>query len=189
MGLLYQFPVSTEEKDYYLKDNDRIEIKSYGLPIIFWFYYLAVMVVMLFLFIAVWEPLMKLLSYPDVFSQLIAYSLLILIFAIPIILLSFFFYEKTITRHNQKIIIRYKLFGYCFKERSLDLTDGQVRLNHFLDSPNMARIKGDNQMRGFQNKGYFEIFYISANQKVLIDRSSRKIDLEKMLKLLKLDIL
>lgn len=186
MGLLYQFPVSEDETDYYQETNQEITIKSYGLPHIFWFYYLGIMIVMTLLAVAIWKPLIKLFSYPDILSQFLAISLLILIVFLPIVLLSFFFYEKVLIKKDNNLIMKYKIFGFSFKTRILNLTDGKVELNHFLDSPNMARIKGDNQMRGFQNKGYFEIFYISANQKVLVDRSSRKIDLEKLKTLLKL---
>ena len=32
MGLLYQFPISSDENEYYNEADNRIELRSYGLP-------------------------------------------------------------------------------------------------------------------------------------------------------------
>ena len=54
-----------------------------------------------------------------------------------------------------------------------------------MDSPNVARLKLQEGTQGFQNKGYF-ILWLKVNDKtkVLVDRHSRKVDLEKLKALL-----
>jgi hypothetical protein len=49
-----------------------------------------------------------------------------------------------------------------------------------MDSPNMAKIYNKDELKGFENKGYFELRVLSGGQKILIDRHSRKADLLKM---------
>ena len=54
-----------------------------------------------------------------------------------------------------------------------------------MDSPNVAKMQQDPTMKGFENKGYFQLFARNEVGKlVLIDRSSRKADLKKMVELL-----
>lgn len=187
MGLLYQFPISIDEENYVVQENDQLTLKSYGLPIIFWFYFLGSMIIFSFLTLGVMKPLRKLLTYPDPINQLIGYSLIFLLISIPLTLIAFFFYEKRLTRFKDHFGIGHHLFGFKFKQQNFSLKDIKVSLDHFLDSPNMARMQNVPGTKGFQNKGYFELYLVTKeNRKVLIDRSSRKIDLEKIKDLLSL---
>lgn len=186
MGLLYQFPINNDEKDYYRKDDQKITIKSYGLPVIFWLYFAGTMMVFFFLTLGVMDPLKKLLSYPDAINQVLGLSMIAILILIPLTMLSFFFYEKRLVKSQSKLTIQYRFFGFTVRKVTIDLNEAKVELGHFLDSPNMARIQNNPQARGFQNKGYFEFYLMAADQKFLIDRSSRKIDLEHLKKLLEL---
>jgi len=47
-----------------------------------------------------------------------------------------------------------------------------------MDSPNMARAQGDEKFKSFQNKGHFELVASNRDHRLIVDRSSRKQDLE-----------
>ena len=50
-----------------------------------------------------------------------------------------------------------------------------------MDSPNVAKVQQDPTMKGFENKGYFHLFARTIKGNLtLVDRSSRKADLKKM---------
>ena len=62
MGLLYVFPVATDEKDFVDIQVDKITLKTYGLPYIFWGYALGICLVILFMFLAIKAPILKLIQ-------------------------------------------------------------------------------------------------------------------------------
>ena len=72
------------------------------------------------------------------------------------------------------------VFGIKFRQKNLNYSDDSLYIKHYMDSPNMARLEGKVDMRGFQNKGYFELWGKFDEKHVQIDRSNRKIDLEKL---------
>jgi len=62
--------------------------------------------------------------------------------------------------------------------------ENQFEIRNYLSSANMARLSVDHNLKGFQNRGYFQLFAINEeNKKILIDRHSRKRDLENILDL------
>jgi hypothetical protein len=185
MGLLYVFPSEIEESDNIKIDSQKVTLRTYGLPYIFWVYALAILTAIFFLGLAVKGPLEKLLSYEDTINYVIGYGLIALLICVPLTLISLFFYEKEITRTNNEITIRHKLFYIPILKKVVSLENKKLEVGHFLDSPNMARIQGGKEAIGFQNKGYFELNIVSDNgQRVFLDRHSRKTDLDKLLKLL-----
>jgi hypothetical protein len=182
---MYLFPVSKDEAHVKIAEN-KITVRTYGLPWIFWGYALASLAVIVGMYLAVKAPLEKLKSVGDGIDQLIYYGLCSTMALIPFTLISFFFFEKKITRENNKLTLSYHLFGIKFWQKTIQLNPtNRFTLNHFLNSPNMARIENKDELSGFQNKGYFELFAINhQNQRILIDRHSRKVDLEKLMHLL-----
>lgn len=187
MGLMYQFPASLEEKDHVVKSQDSITLKTYGLPYIFWGYAAAIMAVVTAMYLAVRGPLMKLLELNSGgVDALIFYSLHLCLLAVPFSILLYFFYEKNLTGQKNKLIITHKFFGIPVKAESYELEpQTPYYIDHFLDSPNMARIKSEEKMVGFQNKGYFELFArVKEAKPILVDRHSRKVDLQKLIELL-----
>ena len=52
MGLLYAFPISREEEDFALIQDEKLILKTYGLPYIFWFYAFSCILVVGFMFMA-----------------------------------------------------------------------------------------------------------------------------------------
>lgn len=187
MGLLYPFPVSKEESDFVSEDANSITLKSYGLPYIFWGYAVCVIAVVVLMFVGIKGPVLKLVSLGDETDSTLGYALLSIIGLAPVVILSFFFYEKRIIAKKNQLILQHRLFWLPvftekFEVKSLD----QFSIEAHIDSPNVARLKAQEGTQGFQNKGYFILWLKETDKKrIIVDRHSRKVDLEKLLELLK----
>lgn len=182
MGLMYVFPVGEDETDFVKKDHGTLTLKTYGLPYIFWFYALCTITMIFFMFLGVKEPVLKLVSMGDDTDALLGYSLLTFIGFLPVIILAFFFYEKRIIKNKNQLSLIHKVYGITvFSEKfQLEKSD-DLSVEAFIDSPNVARMNSRQDNVGFQNKGYFVLWLKSADgKKILIDRHSRKADLEKL---------
>lgn len=186
MGLMYVFPVSNDETDFVLRDGDKITLKSYGLPYIFWFYAFCAVAMVFFMFLAIQAPVLKLIELGDDTDATLGYSLLTILGISPLVIFSFFFFEKRLVREGNKLSMEYRLAGLkFFSETFLLENDDELVVESFLDSPNVARMKNTPEATGFQNKGYFVLWLKSKEgRKILIDRHSRKVDLEKLRQLL-----
>ena len=186
MGLMYVFPISTEEEDFVIKDEGSLTLKTYGLPYIFWIYGICIISVILFMFLAIKEPVFKLISLGDGQDASLGYGLLTFISLLPLSILGFFFYEKRIIKNKFEIKIVHKIFGLNFFSESFILDEEQpFTVSSFLSTPNVARLNSNEENLGFQNKGYF-ILWIKTKEgkKIQIDRHSRKVDLDKLKQLL-----
>lgn len=182
MGLMYVFPVGEDETDFIDKKDGTLTLKTYGLPYIFWIYALCSVALILFMFLGIQEPVLKLIELGDETDATLGYSLLSSIGVTPIIIFSFFFYEKRIIKHKQELKLIHKIFGLSvFSEKFTIGSPDAFKIESFLSSPNVARINNTNDNAGFQNKGYF-VLYLNdkGDRKIQIDRHSRKADLEKL---------
>ena len=188
MGLLYVFPVSLEEEGFAEVKNDTMTLKTYGLPYIFWGYATAILIVIFFMFFAVKSPVLKLISLGDETDALLGYSLLTFIGSLPIIIFGFFFYEKRIIKKHDMLSLEHRIFGIkVFSESFRPDEKNPFSIEAFLDSPNLARIRGGNETTGFQNKGYHILWLNTADGKrINVDRHSRKADLIKLEELLRM---
>lgn len=193
MGLLYPFPVSAEEIDFASVKLDEsgktreVTLKTYGLPYLFWGYAAAILTAIFFLWLAIREPLAKLKTYDDAFDLALVYSLDLLIYVTVISLIAFLFYQKTLQRLTNTLIISHRFFGLTFLKRSYTIRLESFKILHHLDSPNVARLRGGEEERGFQNKGYFTLWVETEDKKYIqIDRHSRKADLSALKALLTL---
>ncbi len=191
MGLMYIFPVNEDEVDrteIILNTNNQdktIVLKTYGLPMVFWSYLAGCLIVIASMWLASRSAIEKLLTYPD--STLVFLGLLVkftLIFT-PILLLGFFFYEKQIHKSKKTLKLVHKVFFITFARKiiNLDATDS-FSVDHFMDSPNVAKIHNTEELKRFENKGYFELHAKSGDKNIFIDRHSRKADLVKLKALL-----
>ena len=90
MGLMYVFPVSEEEADFVKKD-DRLTLKTYGLPYIFWIYAICTVAVIFFMFLAIKAPVLKLIELGDETDATLGYSLLTFIGLLPVFIFAFFY--------------------------------------------------------------------------------------------------
>ena len=168
----------------------RLTLKTYGLPYVFWLYALASLTVVFFLWLAVRAPLAKLLTLESTaFDYFLVYGLQALLALSPLVLAGFFFYEKRLVRDGAQLEVEERLFGLVFRRRRpVPLTPQTLVVRHHLDSPNVARLQGEAEARGFQNKGYFELWYQSPQQQILLDRHSRKADVQALRELLLLGL-
>lgn len=187
MGLLYPFPVTSEETDRIDHTSDgTIILKSYGLPMIFWGYLAAILIVVITMGLLVSSPLEKLYQSDDKLNQALALAVYIVLWGIPACLLIFYFFEKCISKKGSELTLTYRVFWCPILKRRFMLDDKDPFLvKHFLDSPNIARTQKKPELRAFENQGYFQL-WIKTNQGkfIQIDRHSRKADLLKMQALL-----
>lgn len=182
MGLMYVFPVGEDETDFVDKKDGALVLKTYGLPYIFWIYALCSVAVIFFMFLAIKEPVLKLVSLGDETDATLGYSLLTFIGSLPVFVFAFFFYEKRIIKKGAELKLIHKVFGLTvFSETFMLEGSDSLKVEPFLSSPNVARMKGGEESVGFQNKGYFILWLTSADGKrIQVDRHSRKVDLEKL---------
>ncbi len=191
MGLMYVFPVSLEENERIeliqvaTEKKEYIILKTYGLPMIFWGYLASSFIVLASMWVASRSVIDKLLSYGDTGLAALAYLVYFSLIITPIILLGFFFYEKQIHKHKNKLIIVHKLFFLKIFSKKINLDSNEsLEIIHFMDSPNMAKIYNKSELKLFENRGYFELKAISNSKSITIDRHSRKADLIKIKSLL-----
>jgi len=205
MGLLYPFPVDTSEEDFFSqnkitddKGNKLIinELKSYGLPMIFWGYLLAFLIVWVAMMFLIKAPLGKMLEAEELVDRLLAMGTYLILFLIPFVSLCFFFYQKiirllfTVDTGIKKIEIIHYLFFIPLWKQTFEIKETNIFVRHFLDSPNMARLQNKGGDLGYQNRGYFELILgiedqsASRKKEIRIDRHSQKLELEKVKKLL-----
>lgn len=186
MGLMYVFPVSEEETDFVVRKDHTLILKTYGLPYIFWIYAICAVIVVFFMFLAIKEPVLKLISLGEETDASLGYGLLSFVGLLPVCIFAFFFYEKRLIKSGSELSIEHRVFGLKLMSQKLLLEkDDQLEITNFIDSPNVARMKNTPESVGFQNRGYFTLHLKSADgKKILIDRHNRKIDLEKLRDLL-----
>ncbi|MFG1522234.1 hypothetical protein [Halobacteriovorax sp. ZH2_bin.1] len=186
MGLMFIFPVSKEEKDRITINEEGLTLKTYGLPMVFWGYLLAAATVVIAMFIGVKGPMIKLYNTGDSINQALVIAVAATLFLIPFITLCFYMYEKFIVKQGDKLILKHRIFFIPIYKKvyKLEAKDA-FSIDHFMDSPNVAKMKQDPTMRGFENKGYFQLFAKLENGKyIFVDRSNRKADLKKIQALL-----
>ena len=186
MGLLYPFPATVEEVDRIDQTDSTITLKTYGLPIIFWGYLCAFLVVLGAMVLAIKGPLMTMFLSDDLLNRFIAYIVLATLIIIPLFSLMAFFYEKWLIKGPNNLVIQYRVFFLPFYKKTLKLdSQNPFIVDHFMDSPNIAKIEKDPKMRAFENTGHFLLRAHLENKKfIVLDRHSRKADLVKIKELL-----
>jgi len=185
MGLLYIMPIELDEVDRVRVKEDTLLLKSYGLPLIFWGYLAAVLIVIFAMGIAIVDPLFKLYQTNDAINQALVLVCSVTLIGVPFGFIALFFIEYRLEKNKNTLKKSYHLFGVPIYVKKLSL-DAQKSFEviHHLDSPNMAKMQGDEELRGFQNKGYFVLTAKTSTKTVWVDRSSRKTDLIKLKNLL-----
>lgn len=189
MGLMYLLP--TEDSPEEIAggrveiNNQTLILKSYGLPMIFWGYLAAILIVVGAMALVSQSIIHKMLTYNDPSLTLLAYLVQTIFILGPITLLGFYFYEKHLIKNISELKITHRVFfiPLISKKLQLDASDS-FAIEHFMDSPNIAKMQNKDELRGFENKGYFELKAIVKGKKIVIDRSSRKADLVKIKDLL-----
>jgi len=186
MGLLYILPNSENQDDRVIIDSNQITLKSYGLPYVFWGYLIAFLFTLIIMYVAIEAPITKLKEIGGNLNLFLGHLVTSMFYILPIVVISFFFFEKRILKSKSKLTIKYILFGVPFKNHSFQLASANAFIiEHHLDSPNIAKIKKSPQTRPFENHGHYHLYAKSQNEKnILIDRHSRGSDLKKLAALL-----
>ena len=190
MGLLYIIPCSEEEKEQIQitkGNNPSITLKSYGLPRIFWLYFLCSCSIIFLMVIAVKAPMIKLFQTQDPLNIGFVSLVLATLVIIPISLLAFFVYEKKITKGRNTLTIGHYVLSFKLIKKNYILSNNEpFFISQFAGTPNIAREKKDPKMRAFENQGYFELFGCLENgERIFLDRNNRKADLVRISNLLK----
>jgi hypothetical protein len=182
MGLLYIMPIDLDEVDRIRVNEESLLLKSYGLPLIFWGYLAAVLVVIFAMGIAILAPLQKLFETGDPLNQALVIMCALTLIGVPLGFIFLFFLEIRLEKKKDILKKSYHLLGLPFFYKKIQLDNQKpFEIVHHMDSPNIAKLDGDEELRGFQNKGYFVLIAINKNDKrIWIDRSSRKVDLVKL---------
>jgi len=190
MGLLFIMPATEQETDRVAIISDagkkKIILKSYGLPLIFWGYLLAILALIAVMFLIIQSALFKLMNGSDLLNSLLAIVVFSCLLGLPMTLIAFFFYEKWIIKSATTITVIHKVFGLTCKKKHLQLKNhDSLMVAHHLASPNMAKLKNEQGTRGFQNQGYFQLLAeLSNGTTVFIDRHARAAELKKIKELL-----
>lgn len=194
MGLMYIFPVTDDKNEsgdqLEIKEDKTIRLRTYGLPFIFWGYLAAAVTVVALMYMASRAVIAKLLTYDDALLQFLGHLVFWSLVLTPIVLLAFFFYEKNIIKKGSELKLVHKIFFIPLWQKKIQLkSPDSIFVEHFLDSPNMAKIRNQyaqnkNALKQFENKGYFELVAETSTGNKIIDRHSRKADLLKMKDLL-----
>lgn len=188
MGLLYIFPSKENELDdrIHISDHRGITLKTYGLPMIFWGYLAAILVLVFVMGIAIKNPIETMIDSGDPINGVLAWIVLFTLIGLPLSLIGFFFFEKWIVKKENEIQLVYKIFWVTFFKRKFKLqSKDSFEVHHHIDSPNMAKRKKKPELRAFENSGYFELYAVAGpKKKLLIDRHSRRADLQKMANLM-----
>ncbi len=185
------FPVSEEERDRidFIEENSKraIILKTYGLPLVFWGYLLAILAVIGAMSLAVKGPIDKLIATGDSINIYLGYMVLATLILLPLTLIALYFYEKLIKKSGNRLTVIHRFFWIPVWKKEIELMDSEaIEINHFMDSPNVAKMKADASLKGFENKGYFELFATNNKGETLfVDRHSRKADMIKMRDLLR----
>jgi hypothetical protein len=186
MGLLFQMPVEHNELDDRITiKNDRLHIRSYGLPMIFWGYLLAILAVIFFMILAIKDPLWRAYNGEDEINKVIALCVSMILTLGPLVLLALYFYEKELILDNHSLTIRHKIFFIPFKSVKVKVIAESLYLEHYLESLNIAAQEKKQGMTGFENRGYFKLMIKDEKGKTyLIDRNSRRGEMRKLKELL-----
>ena len=187
---MYIMPVSEQEIDRIeikdTKDGKSITLKSYGLPLIFWGYLAGILVVLFAMGLAIKGPMMKMMQMQDPLNRALAWLVFATILAIPLGLLGFLFYEKLISKSGTNLTVTHRVFWIPIWKRSYQLKNSDsLSVEHYMDSPNVAKIEGKQELRAFQNQGHYNLHAQLQNNKfILVDRHSRRADLKKLSEIL-----
>lgn len=182
MGLLYLFPTSSDEIDYVSfegKNTQNLRIKTYGLPWIFWVYAAAIITVLAILSFSIYQPMAKFFSMANQWDKILIIAMVFTLMGVLASIIIFLYWQMHIVVDSAAISLEYRPFGFkIFSKKILRDPNLILEVAHFMESPNVARSESDERYKQFQNKGYFELFATNKHHKVLLDRSSRKQDLE-----------
>jgi len=181
-------PVEPSELDDRIQLNeDALQVRSYGLPMVFWGYLLAIFSVLFFMILAIKDPLIKAYQGEDVINRYLSMIVGTLLLVSPVLLLSLYFYEKEVIKRKESLTLKHKVFFLPILSKKVNITGpDSIYIEHFLDSPNIAASRQDPNLKGFENRGYHKLMVkdSGSGKSYLIDRNSRRGEMRKLMELL-----
>ena len=183
-------PASIEEIDHVkIEENangKKLIIKSYGLPYMFWGYFLILMALEIAMYLSISSFIFKLLESENSLDLLLAYGCLATMLLIPLFSISMLFFQKNIIREENKLTIEFRIFWIKVRQKVFRFDNNQDKLEvtHLLESPNMAKIQKNPNTRAFENQGHYILTLWSNSKPHFIDRHTRKQDLTKLANLI-----
>lgn len=184
-------PASIEEIDHVnLEENAQgktLTLKSYGLPMMFWGYFLIVLALEFAMYVSVSSIISKLFQSTDKIDHLIAFACTFTMILIPLFGLLLLFFQKVIIKMANTLKVEFRFFGIRFFSKTYELINDRdyLEVSHLLESPNMAKIQKNPHTRAFENQGHYILTLWSDGKPHFIDRHTRKQDLEKLAQLIK----
>ena len=186
MGLLYPFPVEQDEVDHVVVKDHWLMLKSYGLPYLFWGYLLAGLAALFTMAMAIADPLKQMLQSQDGLNVWLASLSALAMVGTALGFSAPFFIEFRLCKRREHLVKALYFMGIVLFRRQFKLASPEaLSVVPFRGSPNVARLENRPQSSLQQNRGYFELYLRTAQgEQVLLDRHSRKADLEKLRTLL-----
>ena len=95
------------------------------------------------------------------------------------------FYQKQIlmSEDSDLIEIKNKILYITYSKKAYQVK--KLFVNHYLTSPNMAKINNESKTRAFENRGHFVLQAETVSGKVVnLDRHTNKSDLEGLKKII-----
>ena len=190
MGLLYIMPASKDEIEHVIiketSSGRQLHLHSYGLPMMFWGYFLGIIGLEFAMYLSVSSIIEKLFNSPEALDKALVIGCSVVMVSLPIFTLGMLFFQKVIIRGENSIQIKFKVFGLTVRNKLYQFkpNDDHLEVKHLLESPNMAKIRKDPTTRAFENQGHYILTLWSKNKPYFIDRHTRKQDLQKLADLL-----
>jgi len=189
MGLLFQFPNQHNPEDDRIQvdQENTLTLKTYGLPWVFWGYLVGIMAVLFVMAMAIRSPLESIFKGGDQINTFIGYLVIITMVSIPLTVLCILFYEKMLIKKGERLTVIHRLFWIPLKKTVYQLSHKEaIELRHFMEAPNVARIKHEKGLEAFENRGHYEVIVTLIDKRqIVIDRHSQKHDIKKFIELLK----
>src|SRR5690606_41517625 len=109
MGLLYLLPISLDEFQHAKEKDGGILLKTYGLPLIFWFYLLCIWLVVGIMALVVYRPLELLYQTNEQLNQIISIGAYATLSLIPLLFTLAFFYQHRALNRQHELVISHRL--------------------------------------------------------------------------------
>tara|TARA_B100000927_G_C16273316_1_gene392433 strand:+ start:90 stop:671 length:582 start_codon:yes stop_codon:yes gene_type:complete len=180
-------PKSEKEVTHVKRDGPETILESYGLPYIFWLYFIILLIVLGAMTLPAFPILEKLIISTDIIDKVMGWMTIFTLIGLPVFGLLVLFYQKKIiiSKNTNKLIIKNNILGITFSTRTIQVKS--LSVNHYLSSPNMAKINRETKTRPFENRGHFVLKVETTNEEsVVIDRHTNKADLEGLRKIIEL---
>ena len=168
-------PKSEKEEGQVTRLTNSIEVETYGLPLIFWGYFLVSIIIVSGMLLVGHKVIRKMLVSQNGLDQFLGIISLLTVLSIPTFGLGMLFYSKKIKVTNDGFLISHCLFGVrVFGQK---LPQGELIVEHFLSSPNVAKTSRNLDLKKYENRGHYLLKLKLDDKEKVLDRHTNKADL------------